>query len=297
MLALSRPVAEPVWLMIEARLPPRPVDTHPLGCHRRRVSDEVCFHGIVARLVTGCSWDVAGVMSGSSESTLRRRFREWTEAGVFDAAVEEALAAYDTVVGFRLDNVAVDASQHKAPTGGEAAGPNLWDRAKLGWKWSLLTDAAGIPLGWSIDAANQPDAKMLPATLDEVERRGLLSEIELVYLDKGYSYQPVRDECARRHLNIDVPARLTRSPTGQGRFAKGQRRYRSQRSVKFRPERHRWQIERTNSWLTNFGQLRRNTDRRLIDRAAQLSLAIVFIITTKLVKHAKRYRAITRRPY
>jgi transposase len=296
MLALSRPVAEPVWLMIEARLPPRPADTHPLGCHRPRVSDEVCFHGIVARLVTGCSWDVAGVMSGSSESTLRRRFREWTEAGVFDAAVEEALAAYDTVVGFRLDNVAVDASQHKAPTGGEAAGPNLWDRAKLGWKWSLLTDAAGIPLGWSIDAANQPDAKMLP-TLDEVERRGLLAEIELVYLDKGYSYQPVRDECARRHLNIDVPARLTRSQTGQGRFAKGQRRYRSQRSVKFRPERHRWQIERTNSWLTNFGQLRRNTDRRLIDRAAQLALAIVFIITTKLVKHAKRYRAITRRPY
>jgi transposase len=297
MLALSRPVAEPVWLMIAARLPPRPPDTHPLGCHRRRVSDLVCFHGIVARLITGCSWDVAGVMSGSSESTLRRRFREWTDAGVFDAAVEEALAAYDTVIGFRLDNVAVDASQHKAPTGGEAAGPNLWDRAKLGWKWSLLTDAAGIPLGWSIDAANRPDAKMLPATLDDVERRGLLTEIELIHLDKGYSYQPVRDQCARRNLNIEVPERRNRSRTGQGRFAKGQRRYRSQRSVKFRPERHRWQIERTNSWLTNFGQLRRNTDRRLTDRAAQLALAIVFIITTKLVKHAKRYNAITRRPY
>jgi len=297
MLALWRPVAEPVWLMIEARLPPRPPDTHPLGCHRRRVADVVCFHGIVARLVTGCSWDVAGVLSGSSESTLRRRFREWTDAGVFDAAVEEALAAYDSVVGFRLEDVAVDASQHKAPTGGEASGPNLWDRAKLGWKWSLLTDAAGIPIGWSIDAANRPDAKLLPATLDEVERRGLLDEIDRVHLDKGYSYQPVRDECARRGLVVEMPTRLTRSKTGHGRFSKGRRGRGYQRGAKMRPDPHRWQVERTNSWLTNFGQLRRNTDRRATHRAAQLALAIVFIIATKLVKHAKRYGAITRRPY
>lgn len=297
MLALSRAVAEPVWQMIEARLPARPPDTHPLGCHRRRVPDEVCFHGIVARLVTGCSWDVAGVMSGSSESTLRRRFKEWTDAGVFDGAVEEALAAYDTVIGFRLGDVAVDASQHKAPTGGEAAGPNLWDRAKLGWKWSLLTDAAGIPIGWSIDAANRADAKLLPPTLDEVERRGLLSEVEVLHLDKGYSYQPVRDECARRHLSVEMPERLKRAKTGQGRFSKGRRRFGYRRGAKMHPDPHRWQVERTNSWLTNFGQLRRNTDRKAAHRAAQLNLAIVFIITIKLVKHAKRYRAITRRPY
>ena len=41
----------------------------------------------------------------------------------------------------------------------------------------------------------------------------------------------------------------------------------------------RWTIERTNSWLTNYGQLRRNTDRYPHHRLAQLCLAIALIIT------------------
>jgi len=36
----------------------------------------------------------------------------------------------------------------------------------------------------------------------------------------------------------------------------------------------RWPVERTNSWLSSFGQLRRNTDRRPQHRLAQLALAI-----------------------
>jgi len=43
----------------------------------------------------------------------------------------------------------VDASSHKAPTGGEGTGPNPTDRAKSGWKWSLLTERNGVPLGWT----------------------------------------------------------------------------------------------------------------------------------------------------
>jgi hypothetical protein len=239
---------------------------------------------------------VAGVLSGTSESTLRRRFREWVDAGVFSAAVEEALDAYDTVVGFRLDDVAVDASQHKAPTGGEATGPNFWDRSKLGWKWSLLTEGAGIPIGWAIDAANRADAKMLPDTLDDTQRRGLLVEVGCVHLDKGYNYQPVRDEVTGRGLDVQMPDRLRRSKTGAGRFSKGRRRYGWKQAPKKNPDPYRWAVERTNSWLTNFGQMRRNTDRRRTHRAAQLNLAITFIIAVKLVKHARRYDAITR-PY
>jgi len=45
----------------------------------------------------------------------------------------------------------------------------------------------------------------------------------------------------------------------------------------------RWPIERTNSWLSNYGQLRRNTDRSIIHRLAQLALAITLIITAKLI--------------
>ena len=52
----------------------------------------------------------------------------------------------------------------------------------------------------------------------------------------------------------------------------------------------RWTVERTNSWLSNYGQLRRNTDRRPQHRQAQLALAITLIITVKLIDHRNRWQ-------
>ena len=40
-----------------------------------------------------------------------------------------------------MSEVALDGSQHKAPMGGEGTGPNPTDRAKSGWKWSVLMTA------------------------------------------------------------------------------------------------------------------------------------------------------------
>ena len=51
----------------------------------------------------------------------------------------------------------------------------------------------------------------------------------------------------------------------------------------------RWAIERTNSWLSNYGQLRRNTDRRPRHRLAQLALAIALILTAKLIDWRNRW--------
>jgi hypothetical protein len=42
-------------------------------------------------------------------------------------------------------------------------------------------------------------------------------------------------------------------------------------------------VERTNAWLIDYGQLRRNTDRKPIHRLAQMALAITFLITAKLI--------------
>jgi putative transposase len=94
-------VAEALWKAIEGHLPPRPPDMHPLGCHRLRIPDRDCFDGILARLVTGCSWDVAARLCTASETTLRGRRTEWLKAGVFDKLVEEAIAGYDKIIAPR----------------------------------------------------------------------------------------------------------------------------------------------------------------------------------------------------
>jgi hypothetical protein len=62
--------------------------------------------------------------------------------------------------------------------------------------------------------------------------------------------------------------------------------------TKYQPMGLRWPVERTNSWLSNFGQLRRNTDRFTAHRLAQFALAVALIIAVKLVKWSKRWDAM-----
>ena len=91
MLALDPGVVDAIWASFAAYLPEQGVCTHPLGCHRPRISDRDCFEAILFRLVTGCSWDVAGRLGKGSETTLRRRRDEWVAAGAFAHLVEEAI--------------------------------------------------------------------------------------------------------------------------------------------------------------------------------------------------------------
>jgi transposase len=275
MLALDPRVVEAVWAAVEPRLPKRPPDEHPLGCHRARLSDRECFEAILFRLVTGCSWDVAGRLGKGGETTLRRRRDEWLAAGVFERLCEEALAAYDRVVGLDLTEVALDGSLHKAPAGGEGTGPNPCDRGKSGWKWSVVTDRWGIPLGWSTDGANRNDITLVDATLDALAARGLLGDIGTLHLDRGYDHACVRAACAERGIT-DLRC-SKRRPVGKGR----------RKTVV--PLGLRWPVERTNSWLSNFGQLRRNTDRFIPQRLAEVALAVALIVAVKLVKWAARW--------
>lgn len=276
MRALDPELADAVWKAVEGLVPKR-VDSHPLGCHRRRISDRTCFEGILIRLATGCSWeDTERLMNNRvSDTTLRSRRDEWIGAGVFDALAQEAIAAYDRIIELDLSEVAVDGSQHKAPCGGEGTGPNPVDRRKLGWKWSIATDRNGIPIGWAAEGANRNDIVLFEPTLAAVAERGLLGDIETLHLDRGYDNRNTRalvvafgiDDLVCEHKRPRGTATTTRRvPLGM-----------------------RWPVERTNSWLSNFGQLRRNTDRHTIHRLAQLALAITLLITAKLIDWRNRW--------
>jgi hypothetical protein len=194
---------------------------------------------------------------------------------VFEQLVEEAIAAYDRIVCLDLAEVSVDGSQHKAPCGGQGTGRNPTDRGKYGWKWSIATDRNGIPFGWAADSANRHDTILLPPTLAMISERGLLDDIETMHLDRGYDNRVVRDHCAE--LGITDVVCATKRPPGTAK------------AKRWVPLGLRWPVERSNSWLSNFGQLRRNTDRRIAHRLAQLALAIVLLITAKLIDWRDRW--------
>jgi transposase len=275
MRALEPEVVDAVWATIEPLIPLVSAD-HPLGCHRPRVSDRLCFWGILIRLVTGCSWvSVEAILQRQvSDTTLRARRDEWIAAGVFDQLRDHALHAYDRIIGLDLGEVALDGSLHKAPCGGEGTGTNPTDRAKLGWKWSVAVDAHGIPIGWAIDGANRNELNLLGPTLDDVARVGLLGEIDTLHLDRGYDYPKTRAQLAGYGLDdLNIQHRAKRGATPKKPLQLGLR----------------WRVEVTNSWLSNYGQLRRNTDRRSGHRHAQLCLVAALLITAKLIDWRNRW--------
>lgn len=276
MRALDPEVFDAVWAAIEPLIPPL-VETHPLGCHRPRSSNRDCFEVMLVRLSTGCSWEDAERLCDHkvSDTTARLRRGEWLAAGVFDGIAQEATSAYDRIIGLDLSDVALDGSLHKSPCGGDGTGKNPTDRGKLGWKWSILTDRNGIPIGWAIDGANRNDSILLAPTLDDAANRGLLVDVETIWLDRGYDSEVTRDRLAERDINDAVIAK--------------KRKRGSPEPKKNQPMGLRWPVERTNSWLSNFGQLRRNTDRKPAHRLAQFALAVAFLLIAKLIDWRNRW--------
>jgi transposase len=276
MRAFDPEVVDTVWAAVEPLLPSHP-DHHPLGCHRPRADDRDCFKVMLVRLVTGCSWEDAERLCANkvSDTTARARRDEWVDADVFDRVVAEAISAYDKIIGLDLTEVAVDGSQHKSPGGGQGTGKNPTDRAKLGWKWSVLTDRNGIPLSWTVDAANRNDCVLLASTLAGAATSGLVKDIETIWLDRGYDNDVVRRQLAALGITDAIIAKRRKSGTATT-------------AVKV-PMGLRWPVERTNSWLSNFGALRRNTDRKTVHRLAQFALAVVFLLTAKLIDWRNRW--------
>jgi transposase len=271
MRALEPEVVDAVWSAVEPLLPP-PVRSHPLGCHRRRVPDRVCFWGILIRLVTGASWvDIEAILGHAvSDTTLRARRDEWIAAGVFERVKDQAIAAFDRAVGLDLGTVAIDGSMQKAPCGGERTGPNPCDRGKSGWKWSVAAEAHGIPIGWVVDAANCNDVVLLEPTLDALGDAGLLARVGRLHLDRAYDSGAVRRRLADRGLtDVDIQLRGTKVP-----------------GVKRQPLNlgRRWIVEATNTWWSNYGQLRRSTDRKTVHRHAALCLATAILIIGRLLR-------------
>jgi transposase len=259
-------ILDPLREQFLALLPVRQV-AHPLGCHRPRIDDAVVFDKLVEALVFGAGYErIAG--PGCSATTLRRRRDEWIRLGVWDRLRLACLDAYDKLIGLDLADLAVDGCTTKASCGGDCAGRSPVDRAKGGLKRSQLTDGAGIPLAAVSAPANTVDHALLGETLDALKDFQPLPAGVTVHLDAGYDYRPCREALEERGLLGEISRRGLPAPIQVGR---------------------RWVVERTNSWLNDFGRLRRCTERRRDCVDAYLCLAAA-IVTIRALRRAAWYR-------
>lgn len=266
---------EPVWEQFVALLPERPavVPTHPLGCHRRRIPDRVVFEHVVAALVHGSGYERLAT-PGCSDRTIRRRVRDWAEAGLAQTLHALVVEQYDRMIGLDLDDVAVDGCITKASCGGEKAGRSPVDRGKRGLKRSTLTDGTGVPLHVVAAGANRHDALLLVPTLAGLEALGPRPAGITAHLDRGYDGAGTRALLERLAITGVIARKGVPAPLQIGK---------------------RWVVERTQAWMNGYGKLRRCTERRGSVVDFYLFLAAAFVVTRCLIQRARTcYRWVTR---
>ena len=176
-----------------------------------------CSRPIVFRLVTGCSWDVAGRLGRGGETTLRTRYNAWNADGVFDRVALRPSRAMTRIVGRRFVRGVGGRVVAQGALRGRRCWQKPWCRGKSGWKWSLLCDRAGIPVSWAADGANRNDQTLLGPTLAAAGRRGLLADVETLHLDRGYAGDPVLKLCeATASTTWYAPPNAPGAPPAEG---------------------------------------------------------------------------------
>jgi hypothetical protein len=284
---LPASLIEPLWVEFAALIgsDQRPVFAphHPWGCHRRRIPDRVVFDHLIAALVHGSGYERIAT-TGCSDRTLRRRLREWAQAGHGRTLLRICLAAYDRIIGLDLDDLAVDGCITKAPCGGEVAGRSPVDRGKQGMKRSVASDGEGLPLHLVTARANDHDSPLLEPTLaGVVDMIGSLpqyrdlrggDEFPNLHLDRGYDSAKTRDLLDVLGFTPHIALKGQPAPIQAG---------------------HRWPVERLHAWMNGYGKLRRCTDKRKVIVEFYLYLAAALTVIRRLINRARTlYRWPTR---
>lgn len=278
MRALEPEMLDLVYRLVADRIPSPP--RHRYGGCRKRISNQVCFRGLFIRFVTGCAWETSErllAMIGGitvSDTTLRSRRDEWVEAGLFHQLMEDGLALYHTHVGVDVADVAIDGSVQLAPGGGPDTHIAPGSKGRQTMKFHIGVDANGIGLAALITKGSANDFPLLQPTIESICERDWTAAIGTLHLDRGYGYPSLPDQLGNHQIDqLDVTMRKL---PGQGR-------------VQLAGLKRRWVVERTNSWMTNFRQLKINWDRTVEHRLAAVQFAFAIITLYKIVDHCRQH--------
>jgi len=142
----------------------------------------------------------------------------------------------------------------------------------------VVVDGAGIPLGDHLHSASPSEVRLAEVTLQSIRvgRRHHAGrprqKPERIIADRGYDSDPLRQQLARRGIELIVPHRRNRRkpPTQDGRALRRYRRW--------------WTVERTFAWLGNFRRLVVRYDRSLTIYRAFFHIACFMIVLRRVLK-------------
>jgi putative transposase len=138
-------VPHPLWFKTAPILPP----DNPSGTvGRPALPNRQVLNGILFILCTGRQWKSLKKEWFGASSIIHDRYQAWRRAALSARIFQLMLEYYYQVKRIQWRWQAIDSKLVPSPMGGEKAGKNPTDRAKLGSKRIILFDALGAPFGY-----------------------------------------------------------------------------------------------------------------------------------------------------
>lgn len=158
-------------------------------------------------------------------------------------------------------------------------------RGRAGSRFHLIVDATGIPFAIGVGAGNENERGKLLPLLDELLGREI--QPGQLWADRGYDGEQLRERIRERGVE---PVISRRRRPGEPAAAdavvveRGGRRVAKNRDPNGR---HRWPVERTNSWLRNWRRVSTRWERNPDYWLAVIQTAAA-IVAWQMLEHSFR---------
>jgi putative transposase len=133
-----------------------------------------------------------------------------------------------------------------------------------GRKRHMATDTLGIMMDVSVTPANVHDTKGAMRTLGKIARREKQDQIQIVFADKGYQGQILQTWVKK---NLGAEMRIGNNRTTPNGFV---------------PDKKRWVIERSFSWLEDYNRLSKDRERLPATSVALVRIAFIRVMLRRL---------------
>jgi putative transposase len=248
------------WALIERLIPLAKIGGRPRKTDVRRVVDSLLY-----LLKTGCHWRLLPA-DFPHWRTVYEYFKNWRDDGTlrqiqkslyFAARKKAGRSKYPSVV--IVDSQSVKTSK----MGGERG----FDGGKWvkGRKRHLVVDSLGLPLTFSVTAANVHDLSGGRYALNRASKFLGGRSLKKIYADGAYAAQSFRDWVEQK---FDAVVRISKNL--------------AQRFKEFIPVSQRWVIERTFAWWYDYRRLTIDYERLTLSSRAMLRLAAINIMLNRL---------------
>jgi transposase len=209
---------------------------------QRDYSMRAMFNAVRYMVRAGCPWRMIP-NDRPPWSAVHQQAQRWIKAGCFEAMAHDLRKMMRLLAGKNTQPTAVildGRTMQSTPESGARAGYDGYKRRK-GSKVHAAVDTLGNLLALKVTAANEQERAQVSDLIEEVQN-ATGENVEVAYVDQGYTGKEPKQEAAKRGVDL-VVVKLEEAKRGFVLLPR------------------RWVVERSFAWAARFRRLSRDYER------------------------------------